>query len=248
MADDDIFEDELTAARKRRAYDEGIAASRAAAADLAKHAADWYRRAELGELTSEECREIFADWRMLSEERPGLITSVTAAESSLATQLQVTVTAREAVAHTVVERDAARAQLRELEEAHRQYSITLDNALRDAENRIMAIGDVLHNGRALLEQVQRDMASVKRRLEMLGKLHQGDKADAALPRPLTKAMGEVDGSIARIGEALALLPVAVPAAHIDEASFLAAGRTLAELDAAMPSVLQSIDNLVNGDR
>ena len=88
-------------------------------------------------------------------------------EAQLAGQVQTTVTAREALAHVVVERDAARVKLRELEEAHRQYAENLDTALHDAQLEIVDLENKLEqansNNQALLEQMHRDL------LAMLGK-------------------------------------------------------------------------------
>lgn len=78
-----------------------------------------------------------------------------------ASQLQVTVTARAAVAHTVVERDAARIKLGALEAAHEAYAKNLDAALRDAQLRIMELEDALKDAHKMVETVENAAAAAR---------------------------------------------------------------------------------------
>lgn len=78
-----------------------------------------------------------------------------------ATQLQVTVTARAAVAHTVIERDTARAKLAALEAAHEVYAKNLDGALHNAELRIMELEDGLRDAHKMVETVESAAAAAR---------------------------------------------------------------------------------------
>lgn len=77
------------------------------------------------------------------------------------TQLQVTVTAREAVAHAVIERDTARVKLKALEAAHETYAKNLDAALHDAQLRIMELENALKDAHKMVETVENTAAAAR---------------------------------------------------------------------------------------